>query len=404
MFASWVPSSTHDGSGVVLSQRPHVFNPTTAKTTRPTACHRCRTQKVRCTGEPDGSGCKRCQSLGKKCTYPPNQTSANLKARPRRVPCQRSPTTTTSGTFTPASLAPAADWLADGLEQQHDDSLTHDEAQMPDDILDSIFMDSCEEAHSDNYTTQLEADTLISPGESATCTPDSLLSLNSQRQTTFSTDDPSVSAWVPHTQWQFTRAPEQETRGLQGPVGKDDQVEPGVMTPKDIGPDSCPCLQGVVNLMDELETITEAFPDAPCRSSADGLLTPHREALRQAEGMLACQSCTARVENMTILALLAGRLATLCRRAAAKLSSIAGSGTKGPVGVAVGTYRLESVAEYVAVMRTLLRLELRRLLALVGNVRLAGKHARSEAMARRLDGCERSALALLDSLGRECSL
>lgn len=262
-------------------------------------------------------------------------------------------------------------------------------------------MESCEETLSDNYTTQLEIEALMPSGTTSPRTPDSSRSLNPQQQATFLTDNQSISTWMPNTQWHFTQAPKKECRGLQGPIGKDSQIEPGT-APNDVVPE-CQCLQRVVNLMDELETLTEAFPDAPCCSSVDGLLVPHREALRQAESMLACQSCTARVENMTILALLTGRLATLCRRTATKLSSIA-SGTTGPIGVVVGTYRLESVAEYVAVMRTLLRLELRRLLALVGNVRLAGKHVPSEAMGRRLDGCERSALALLDSLGRECSL
>lgn len=408
MFASWVPSSTRDGTGVVLSQRPHIFDPATAKTAKPVACHHCRTQKVRCTGEPNGSGCKRCQSLGKKCTYPSsNSKSAITKSRRRgseQTTGLQSPATS-SGTFTSASLAPTIDvqqdWLADRPRQQPDGSLAHDEGQISDDLLDSMFMESCEETLSDNYTTQLEIEALMPSGTTSPCTPDSSRSLNPQQQAAFSTDNPSISAWMPHTQWHFTQAPKKECRGLQGSIGRDNQIDSGT-APNDVVPE-CQCLQGVVNLMDELETLTEVFPDSPCCSSVDGLLVPHREALRRAESMLACQSCTARMENMTILALLAGRLANLCRRIATQLSSIA-SGTTGPIGVVVGTYRLESVAEYVAVMRTLLRMELRRLLALVRNLRLAGKHVPSEAMGRRLDGCERSALALLDSLGRECSL
>ncbi|KAK3321252.1 hypothetical protein B0T19DRAFT_478391 [Cercophora scortea] len=65
MFSSWKYQATDCGS--VLTKRPQVFDPVTAKTAGPQACVQCRAKKAKCTGE--RRGCRRCRELGKPCTY-----------------------------------------------------------------------------------------------------------------------------------------------------------------------------------------------------------------------------------------------------------------------------------------------------------------------------------------------
>lgn len=278
---------------------------------------------------------------------------------------------------------------------------------VPDSFLGSTFMDSWEDVLTIDYPSRFAMEQ-FSAGEESPNTPDSPRSLGPQSVGPLSktSESTSTAGGHPHTQWyQETQGLDHEVGSLQGRPGrKQSQVGSEATWVNDVGP-QCECLHRVVVLMDELDTLTEASGDARCHASVDGLLASHRDALRQAERMLYCASCTTRVENMTILALLASRLAALCRRAATELCSHPSGGPLGAAhaGVRVGTFRLESVAEFVAVMRTLLCLELRGLLTLVRRLQLVGKRVRSEAMGRRLDGCERSALGLLDGLGRECS-
>lgn len=419
MFASWKPASSKDGSGVFLSKRPHTFDPATAKTAKPVACTQCRAQKVRCIGERGDVGCQRCQTMGRKCIYPPPSSTARSVSTnawrrgsenaPGSVPPVRRasseqvplPYAARAGdSRTSVALASTYDTPNEWVDERPQRDNCTSGTGFFEFILDDSFTPSSEDVLSRNYNGQNEQFVL----DETQITQDESLSLSPRHPVAFSGASTSATNWPSSAQWElpepFEHDPYTATKsGSQTPSHASSD------NTRSSGPE-CQCLHRVVILMDELEVLCEPS-DAP--PSADVILAAHRKTLRQANGMLDCMSCTARVENMTILTFLADRLTRLCRRAASILApeSAAGapptpehhpSGGGSPV-VLVGAYQLESETEFSAVVRTLLHLELNRLLTLVKKLQGVGKRLSSETMGRRLDECTKTVCKLLDGMG-----
>ncbi|OTA58825.1 hypothetical protein K449DRAFT_114342 [Hypoxylon sp. EC38] len=397
MFASWKPVANSDGSNVLLCKRPHTFDPVTAKTERPVACSQCRAQKVRCTGERNGDGCSRCQALRRKCTYSPRRSSNSIPGEeasgftdtePRPSPLELPTPAPTEGSGRPASSASSNHtthgWIH---ESQGDYSNSIDLSNFP---LDHEFtrysafalMGNCE-VQNGRFAPQL-------------ATPEHSLFRNPQHADIYPGASEPAANCPPHTQSRLPQAEPVFSSQIQT------QAQGGTDAPRSSRPD-CECLHHVVILIDELELLGEP---SNAHLPIDGILVAHRKALRQAEDMLTCASCAARVENMTILTFLVSRLTDLCCRAMSALSprcTTEGSprvvdhprASDAPATV-VGAYKLESETEYVAVVRVLLRLGLDRLLGLVSALQGVGRRLGSETMGRRLGVCRRAIGSLLD--------
>ncbi|OTA96866.1 hypothetical protein M434DRAFT_8562 [Hypoxylon sp. CO27-5] len=387
MFASWKPVANSDGSNVLLCKRPHTFDPVTAKTERPVACSQCRAQKVRCTGERNGEGCSRCQALRRKCTYSPRRSSNSIPGEeasgstdtePRPSPLELPTPAPTEDSVRPASSASSSrtthSWTH---ESQGVYSNSIDLSNFP---LDHEFTRYSAFALMGNYEAQSERFT----PQQILATPEHSLFRNPQDADIYpGASEPAINCPVISSQTQT-------------------QTQGGTDAPRSSRPD-CECLHRVVILIDELELLGEP---SNAHLPIDGILVAHRKALRQAEAMLTCASCAARVENMTILTFLVSRLTDLCCRAMSALSPRCATEGSSPVvdhprasdapATAVGAYRLESETEYVAVVRVLLRLGLDRLLGLVSALQGVGRRLGSETMGRRLGVCRRAIGGLLD--------
>ncbi|KAI0107967.1 hypothetical protein F4776DRAFT_416966 [Hypoxylon sp. NC0597] len=399
MFASWKPVANSDGSDVFLCKRPHTFDPVTAKTERPVACCQCRAQKVRCTGERNGEGCSRCQALRRKCTYSPRRSSnstpgeeasgfTDTESRPGPLELPTPAPTEDSGrpVSSASSNRTAHGWIH---ESQGSYSNSIDLSNFP---LDHEFarysafalMGNCEVQSGRFVPQQILA------------TPEHSLFRSLQHAGIYQSASEPATNCSPRTQSRLPQAESAFSSQTQT------QVRDGADTPRSSGSD-CECLHRAVILMDELEILSEP---TNTRLPVDGILVAHRKALRQAEGMLACGSCAARVENMTILTFLVSKLTDLCCRAMSALSSRCATEASPPIAnhpgpteapaTVVGAYRLESEIEYIAVVRVLLRLGLDRLLGLVSALQGVGRRLGSETMGRRLGVCKSAIGGLLD--------
>ncbi|KAI2601922.1 hypothetical protein GGR54DRAFT_626397 [Hypoxylon sp. NC1633] len=371
MFASWKPVADSDGSDVYLSKRPHTFDPVTARTQRPVACSQCRAQKVRCTGERSGKGCKRCQTLRRKCTYAPR------------------PYSTVRGDEAPGSRDTDTELWHDPLElptpsptEDRDPASTNHAAY-------EWIHESQEEYSGGMDFSNFQLDHEITPYSAVS--PKGNCDDQSERfvpEQTMATQEPSLFRSPQHPEI-YSGVSEPAANCPPRASSRLPHAQGGVDTPRSSGSD-CQCLFHVVFLMDELELLggpTDAH------LPVDGILVAHRKALHQAEGMLACVSCVVRVENMIILSFLVSRLTDLCCRAMSAVSSPPTAdhqGTSETPATVVGSYRLESETEHIAVVRVLLRLGLDRLLGLVSALQGVGRRLGSEVIDRRLGVCRRA--------------
>ncbi|KAI1409851.1 hypothetical protein F5Y13DRAFT_169063 [Hypoxylon sp. FL1857] len=397
MFASWKPVTNSDGSNVFLCKRPHTFDPVTAKTERPVACSQCRAQKVRCTGERTAEGCERCQTLRRKCTYTPRRSS------PGSIPAEEAPG------FTDTDLQPGSPGLPTpapteghrgSVSSASTDSTSHEwmhesHGHYTHGIDLSNFQLGHEFTRYSAFALMGNCEVQSASGQIlATQEHEHSLFRNPQHAEIYSGASEPPENSSPRAQ---SRLPQAESL-----FPSQTQARDGGDAPRSSGSD-CQCLHHVVILMDELELLGEPTNTHP---PIDGILVAHRKALHQAEDMLTCTSCVTRVENMTILTFLVSKLTDMCCRAMSALSSYGTAGEPPPIAspsgagkapaTTIGAYRLESEAEYVAVVRVLLRLGLDRLLNLVSTLQGVGRRLGSETMGRRLGVCKRTIGGLLD--------
>ncbi|KAK3321253.1 hypothetical protein B0T19DRAFT_431940 [Cercophora scortea] len=220
---------------------------------------------------------------------------------------------------------------------------------------------------------------------------------------------------------------------------------------------SCTCLHRAVVLLSELESRSAIIDGGDSLSntipamSVDSLLTTHKETVGHGTTMLDCAACRARVENMTILAFLADKLAQLWRRTIVSdmlvlsvgnnemttavgtpsglvsvnnLNVGANTGTKysettpmnpseSPTGLAprptptctpllpltLGTYTASASDECAEVVRALVAFQLRRLHLLAHRLRqIAAQLGGSDTMERRVTACERTLIWAMGAL------
>ncbi|KAK4108604.1 hypothetical protein N656DRAFT_832267 [Canariomyces notabilis] len=209
----------------------------------------------------------------------------------------------------------------------------------------------------------------------------------------------------------------------------------------------CQCLQRVVFLIDELETVQDT-----AAAQLDAGLASHREALRYGEAMMLCGHCTSRPENMTILTFLTDRLAGLCERIvngyfdllpspgtagaaptgrrpnnSLSADTTGGCGTSaggggggggaggnggcgageggerqgsgsGRWGVFFGDYEVDSANEWELLVRNLIVLQLKALSGLMGRVKEVSGLMQCDTPWRKAVGTEKRIAMLLDRL------
>ena len=174
----------------------------------------------------------------------------------------------------------------------------------------------------------------------------------------------------------------------------------------------CQCLQTVVFLIDELESVQDI-----AAAQLDAGLASHREALRCGEAMMLCGHCTSRPENMTILTFLTDRLAGLCERivggyfellrgpstAAATPNSRRLNPAAGSSGVFFGDYEVDSASEWELLVRNLIVLQLRALSVLMGRVKEVSGLMQCDMPWRKAAGTEKRIAMLLDRLNSMAS-
>ncbi|KAI0839482.1 hypothetical protein F5Y06DRAFT_23193 [Hypoxylon sp. FL0890] len=396
MFASWKPVTNSDGNNVFLCKRPHTFDPVTAKTERPVACSQCRAQKVRCTGERNGEGCSRCQTLRRKCTYPPRRSTipgddapgfidTEIRPGPLELPTPAPTEDSRSSVSSASSNRADHGWIHES-QGGYSNSIDLSNFQLDHEITRYSGFDLMGNCEAQSVPQHISI--LATPEPSLFRSPQHPGIYSSTSEPTVSSSPPAPSRF-PQAESLFSSQTQTQTQG-------------GDDTPRSSGSD-CQCLHRVVMLMDELELLSEpSNPHIPI----DGILVAQRKALRQAESMLTCGSCAARIENMTILTFLVSKLTNMCCRAMSALSPCGTAGASPPIvdqrrtseapTTVIGAYRLESETEYIAVVRVLLRLGLDRLLGLVSALQEVGRRLGSETMDRRLGVCRRAIEGQLD--------
>lgn len=152
----------------------------------------------------------------------------------------------------------------------------------------------------------------------------------------------------------------------------------------------CQCLYRVVMVMDQL---AEQDEKNALDKTLINLLILQKEALGLSTNMTGCTTCTRRVENMMVLAILLDKLARLCHRVV--LVTGDSMHPMPPTAMSLGDYPVDP-EEYVTLIRSLLRMQLLRLQALLKSLQHVSMN--SETLARRLAACLEHVAASLDIL------
>ncbi|KAI0436859.1 hypothetical protein F4803DRAFT_556585 [Xylaria telfairii] len=142
----------------------------------------------------------------------------------------------------------------------------------------------------------------------------------------------------------------------------------------------CACQQRIIFLIDELESLLTDGGNAKVGNVGAALAT-HKEAVRYGESMLSCERCLARLENMTLLTILAERLVRICEgMVASYLDGMQTWDSPGKQVVWFGEYELDSPAEWDLLLGNAIFLQLRALYSLVermnGKIHIQGSRAR----------------------------
>ncbi|KAI0536898.1 hypothetical protein GGR58DRAFT_514210 [Xylaria digitata] len=407
MFSSW----KLDTSGKPM-KRPQVFDPVTAKTRGPQACDHCRAKKVKCTGDKDG--CSRCKSFSRVCRYAPvstKQGQARIKAVPSeetsppalsrtaRPPCEPPTGTDIDGSTTlleqfpalpkspPETNASRPYWGGSDQTMNDYDGASRGTGNSPQSVdeLDAVNSNPITFSPSGIFylNTSLDPGALFDQPDALE--NDALYGFNTLTTT------PSQSF---QTQIQFQGQARQfdssEYASQSGsPGGEFDSQALNMSLLKKLH-SSCACLNRMALLMDEIELLGEIDID-----NLDAVLAIHKGALRHGRDMTACSFCTGHIEHMIILTFLTDKMASLCRQASNKISRLPASFsglTNSPLllhedrGLVLGSYAIDSLEEYQALLRGLLHLHLRELLLFLEHLKHVAQRLKSETMIRHLTG------------------
>ncbi|KAI0146310.1 hypothetical protein GGR57DRAFT_516754 [Xylariaceae sp. FL1272] len=359
MFTTW----RYDNDAGYLTQA-RTFDPTTAKTIGHSACSSCRAQKLKCNGE--RSGCQRCKAHDRVCSYGDTGRQKKLPSEAQESTGPPKAASSTASSISMSSPLPSAhqrqeEKLQRRPEQQQEQQQDHEQEQ---DDLTWLMA----QPHEIGFFAGSE---FLENVGGITEPPDALLDLSS------SMPDDDCSLHRNHLQ-----------QASQLEAMEDDSEE----TSKSYGLSStaCQCLYRVVIIMDKLDVPDDHALD----KSLNDLLVLHKRALSNTSKMLECTTCTTKIENMMILAILLDRLARLCQR----IVRVTGDPTHPTPTLSLGDYQVDSTEEYVALIHSLLGVQLRRLQGLAQGLKHVSLHFHSNMLSNRLGVCIGLVTASLDAL------
>ncbi|TDZ40759.1 Alpha/beta hydrolase psoB [Colletotrichum trifolii] len=200
---------------------------------------------------------------------------------------------------------------------------------------------------------------------------------------------PRSSAIIPAAQQQDRRDPSvtrtrQVDRRRRRPSRGDSREEKG---------GDCTCLQPVVFMLDELET----EQSAAVTRGVDSALASVKEALNHCRGLLCCPRCRSRPEHVTVLTMLADKLARLCGLIVAEFRRDVGGGgdeKRPPFDLCLGQYEIDAEWEWVAVVGGLIGIQLQALLLVTDKIRELARELQVEYVCAK-SGAIRERVALL---------
>ncbi|KAF2969876.1 hypothetical protein GQX73_g3711 [Xylaria multiplex] len=439
MFSSW----KLDTSGRPM-KRPQVFDPVTAKTRGPQACNHCRAKKVKCTGDKDG--CSRCRSFSRVCRYapvptkqgqaskkvvPPEEISPPALPRIAWPPCELPTDTGIGGSTTLLQQLPDLPksppetpiaWDAIGcpdLEPFFNSNASHPYWGASNETMNDHDDASREAGNSPQSVDELGA----ANSNPITINPSEIFHLNTRLDPGTLFDQPDAlennALYSFNTVTTIPNHLSQTQIPFQGPARQLDSSEYASQPGSPGGqfdlqtlntslwkksPLSCACLDRMALLMDEVDLLGEIDFD-----NLDAALAIHKGALRHGRNMTMCSFCTGHIEHMIMLTFLTDKMASLCRQVSNKIFRLPASSspsiglTNCPLllhedrGLVLGSYGIDSLEEYQALLRGLLRLHLRELLLFLEHLKHVARRLKSETMIRRLAG---TALSLEVLAGR----
>ncbi|KAI2621576.1 hypothetical protein GGS21DRAFT_381193 [Xylaria nigripes] len=340
MFARWKYDPKDNDCG--LSAQPLAFDPITAKTTSLKACTLCRAKKLKCNGE--RSGCQRCKAQGQECAY----VDTVRQQRKSNVSKHREQAETRTSVSSPTSSA-SSHLLDTQLQQERHDDFSWLMAQPTDVFAEPDLLE--------DGSFQCVPWTLAGDIASTTESSDTFVGLSSSLPSKASSSYPSL---------------------ISQSSPSDDEPE---FEFKSYGSSSapCQCLHGVVVVMDKLCVQHECAME----KSPSSLLILHKEAQGNISTMLDCAACTKRVEYILILAILIDKLARLCYR----IVHATGDWTRPIPVMSLGAYNVDTAEEYIALVGSLLGVQLRRLQILAQSVHRVSLRFNSETLEHRLTVC-----------------
>lgn len=341
MFATW--KSSKDDS-VAFSTQGDSFNLINSRTNCPKACDRCRDKKVKCSGEL--SGCQNCRARGHDCRY----VNSAKKQKVSQASDNFDSTTESRASATASTRSTSLSRADEQYNQLGENGSSIDDllAKLPKPFDDFT------------WTMGMPLDMSINMPLSVSCDDDTL----------YQVDSHASSVVVGDT----------STKGSGA----------GSIPSETSSSADCQCLYGVMMMMDRLPGQHEKMVQDRTPTS---LLNLQKEALGLGRNMAVCLSCTGRVENVMALAILLDKLAHLSHFVL--LTTKRTTYPSPTITLSPGEYQLDT-EEYIALVRTLVRMQLVRLQALLKS--LQDISLKSEALSRRLATCVELVAASLDVL------
>ncbi|KAI8627397.1 hypothetical protein F5Y19DRAFT_177920 [Xylariaceae sp. FL1651] len=396
MFSSWKLDARGE-----LTERPQVFDPLTARTLVPQACTNCRARKIKCNG--DKRGCYRCTTLSQECIYTcGDRKKSTMGCNPAAV----KHTAARNGARLVTRSSPLKD-VSNKNPHHHSPviaplggSPTSNMGHTCETHAETIYQNATETTSS----TAIEPIDMSflwhpdfnSPASAEATEPPNMFPSAHSITVVPSTDIPPCFGFHPAT----TPNPSGSLSAL-ALAGTESVASPASHpTNRSSSSTTCRCLNGLVLLMDEVESLgTESL------QSLDAALATHKDALRHGKAMLECASCAVCVESMMMLTFFADTLADLCQRIASATSAMPSStGSTSEMKhvlldcdegqCAFGSYTVHCLEEYYSVVKGLLGLHVRELLRFLDLLKHISQRLGCRSMVRRLEATESATRAI----------